>query len=189
MEKFFIVTNETFLKEIEDFYKNEEVRREFVKDFMTEHGIAGSGYYLHGSGSINVPFKERNKGEIVLYIDDNKENEEKFGKELRKAIRFDNGVFLRPFKKASKTLKEFQDLCIEKEIVINSWWHREGDWFEELRFGGYTTTRFEYQGKYYLRMETKHSGITPIHDGFNEIKGSEYYLALEGAEKERFSEV
>lgn len=46
--------------------------------------------------------------------------------------------------------------------------------------GGYSVSRFEYNGKMYLRMYTsRYDDITPEQEGFNEIKGSEYFKSLE----------
>ncbi len=183
VEKFYIVTNEKFLKEIEDFKENERKRNEFIKEFFRENGIVGSGYYISGNGFVNVPFEERNKGNIRLYIDDCEENNRKFEKQLLKPISFGN-CYLRSFRKGCSLLKKFQDECIKNKIIVNSYFHREGDYFDELHLGGYSVTRFSYEGKYYLRIETsKYDSITPTYDGFEEIKGSEFYVALEKYEE------
>lgn len=179
MEKFFIVTNEQFLKEIDDFKENERIRNDFIKEFFEEHGIYGSAYYIRGDGCVNVPFKDYEKKNINLYIGKSEENTEKFGKQLKKPVRFDDGYYLYAFRKDSSILKEFQQACVDKGIVINNHWHREGDYFNELRMGGYSVTRFSFDGKYYLHMETQKNGITPRYDGFEEIKGSEFYIAFE----------
>lgn len=183
MEKFYIVTNKKFLKEIEDFKENERKRNEFIKNFFQRNGISGTGYYISGDGLVNCPFEEWNKSDIRLYVEDCKENLEKFGKQLLKAVSFGE-IYLRKFRKGCALLKEFQSECIEKKIVINSHFHREGDYFKELHFGGYSLTRFLLDEKYYLRIETsKYGSITPDYDGFDEIKGSEFYKALEKFEE------
>ena len=41
MEKFYIVTNEKFLKEIDDYRKHEEERRTLANNFFENKGIAG----------------------------------------------------------------------------------------------------------------------------------------------------
>lgn len=88
---------------------------------------------------------------------------------------------MRKFRANSKTLKEFQNLWIEKNIVINNHSIREGDYFKELHLGGYLVSRFKYENKLYLKISTtKYETITPDDDtGFTEIKGSEFYKALE----------
>lgn len=57
MEKFFIVTNENFLKEINDYRKHGEERRIVVNNFFEDKGIAGKEYYISGSGFINRNLK------------------------------------------------------------------------------------------------------------------------------------
>ena len=182
MEKFYIVSNERFLKEIRDFKKHSEERRELINEFFDKKGIAGECYQICGDGAINEPFKDVQKGEIRLYIESCEENNQKFGRELLKPVKLfcDSDVMMRKFRANSKTLKEFQNLCIERNIVINNYPIREGDYFRELHMGGYSVSRFEYNGKMYLRMyASRYDDITPEQEGFNEIKGSEYFKSLE----------
>ena len=41
-------------------------------------------------------------------------------------------------------------------------------------------TSFKYNGKQYLRMSTnRYNSLTPCENGFEEIKGSEFFKALE----------
>ena len=82
MEKFYIVTNEKFLKEIDDYRKHGEERRILVNNFFENKGIVGEEYYISGDGFVNRPFKEHEKNNIRLYISDCNENDQKFGKEL-----------------------------------------------------------------------------------------------------------
>lgn len=185
MEKFYIVSNERFLKEISDFKIHSEERQKLIDEFFDEKGIGGELYHISGNGIINEPFTDFQKGDIRLYIEDCEENSQKFGKELLKPTKLfcDSNVMMRKFRANSKTLKEFQNLCIERNIVINNYPIREGYYFKELHMGGYSVSRFKYDGKVYLRMHTSsHSDITPEHEGFNEIKGSEFYRALEERE-------
>ena len=183
MEKFYIVTNEKFLKEINDYRKHGEERRIIANNSFEDKGIAGKEYCICGDGFVNRPFEEYEKHNIRLYIADCDENNQKFGKELLKPTKLfsDSDVLMRKFRANSKTLKEFQDLCIEKDIVINNHSIREGDYFKELHLGGYSVSRFEYENKLYLNISTtKYETITPYDDtGFTEIKGSEFYKALE----------
>ena len=183
MEKFYIVTNEKFLKEIDDYRKHEEERRILANNFFENKGIVGEEYYISGDGFVNRPFKEHEKNNIRLYISDCNENDQKFGKELLKPTKLfsDSDVLMRKFRANSKTLKEFQNLCIEKNIVINNHLIREGDYFKELHLGGYSVSRFKYENKLFLKISTtKYETVTPDDDtGFAEIKGSEFYKALE----------
>lgn len=183
MEKFYIVTNERFLKEIEDYKENERKRKGFIEDFFRRNEISGTRYCIRGDGFVNCPFEERNKEDICLYVDDCEKNNERYGKQLLKREAF-RGHYMRKFRKGSAILKAFQNECIEKRIVINSIFHREGDYFEKLCLGGYSVTRFELDGQYYLRMEAHEDGpVTPAYAGFEEIKGSDFYRALEKLEE------
>lgn len=183
MERFYIVTNKKFLDEIEEYKKNRLSQNEFIKEFFIKKGIHGTGYCIHGNGMINVPFDEYHKRSIGLYIESSQENDELFGSQLKKERVLSDGSRLREFRKNSPILKEFQDLCIKENLVINVQFHREGDYFKELLCSGYSVSRFECDGNYYLCIVADRDSITPIYDGFIEIKGSEFYAA-----KERFLE-
>lgn len=179
MEKFYIVTNEKFLKEIDEWKINDEIRNSFIKDFFYRNDICGMKYCLCGTGGVNSPFTEKEKKNIHLYIEDCKENNNKFERQLLKGAHFGDD-FLRRFRNGCALIKKFQDECVEKHIVINLRFHSEGDYFKELHLGGYTVTRFQFDGNYYLKIETnKYDSITSEFDGFSEINGSEFYLALE----------
>lgn len=109
MEKFYIVTNEKFLKEITDYRKHGEERRIVANNFFEDKGITGKEYYISGDGSVNRPFEEYEKHNIRLYITDCNENNQKFGKELLKPNKLfcDSDTLMRKFRANSKTLKEF----------------------------------------------------------------------------------
>ena len=66
MEKFYIVTNEKFLKEINDYRKHGEERRIIANNFFEDKGIAGKEYYIGGDGFVNRPFDEYEKHNIRL---------------------------------------------------------------------------------------------------------------------------
>lgn len=187
MEKFYIVTNEKFLKEINNYRKHEEERRLLIKDFFENKGIVGKEYHISGDGPVNRPFEEYEKHDIRLYITDCDENNQKFDKELLKPNRLfcDSDILMRKFRANSKTLKEFQDLCIKKKVVVNNRLIQEGNYFKELHLGGYSVSRFEHENKLYLNISTtKYETITPDDNtGFIEIKGSEFYKVLEELEK------
>ena len=179
MEKFYTVTNQKFLEEIEAYKKNRLSQDEFIKRFFAEKGIKETGYCIRGNGRVNTPFEERNKSEITLYVESSPENDALFASQLKKERTFNDGSKMREFRKNSPILKAFQDLCIKEKLVINVYFHREGDYFKELSYGGYSVTRFEYDGNYYLKIEADQETITPVYDGFVEIKGSEFYAARE----------
>lgn len=179
IEKFYIVKNEKLLKELNDFFNNKKKRNAFVKDFFNKNNISGTGYYICGSGLVNCPFNEKEMNEIVLYIDDCVENNELFGNQLLKRKSFGDS-YLRAFRKRSFVLKDFQQKCVEEKIVINSHFPFIGGYFKEFHCGGCSRNVFEYNGDLYLRITTsKFDSITPIENGFNEIKGSQYYDAYE----------
>lgn len=186
MEKFYVITNEKVLKEINDYRKHREERKIVANIFFENKGIIGKEYYIDGDGSTNCPFKEYDKHNIRLYITDCNENNQKFGKELLKPTKLfcDSDVLMRRFRTNSKTLKEFQDLCIEKNIIINNCPIRIGDYFKELHLGEYSFLIFEHKNKLYLNVSTtKYEAITPDDNtGFVEIKGSDFYKALEELE-------
>ena len=177
MEKFYIVTNEEFLDRVKKVKIAESERRKLIHRFFDEKGIDGKVYYIGGSGYVGVPFTERFKRDINLGINNTENNVKLFDNQLKKDTVNGN---MRMFKKSSKILKAFQDECIKEQIVINNHEVRVGDYFEELELLGYTYLKFEYDGKYYLYISSnKVESITPKKDGFNEIKGSEFYKVKE----------
>lgn len=185
MEKFYIVINEEFLGEIDRYMENSKNQRTLVKTFFDEHGIAGEEYHIGGNGFVNCQFSENEKSQIRLHILGCDDNNEKFGKELLKPVKLfcDSDAMMRSFRANSKTLKAFQDLCVEQKIVINIHPIRIGDYFKELHYGGYSSSYFEYDGNMYLRVKKDVDSITPEKDGFTEIKGSEYFKAKEAFEE------
>lgn len=185
MEKFYIIKNKQFLKEVKDYKKNGKVRDNLIQKFFKKHGITGSKYFIGGNGFVNEPFTEDEKENICLYVEDTKENLKKFEKQLKKPVTFKDGQSLYPFRKNSAILKEFQQECINKKIIINLHSHREGDYFKEVLYTNQSVTRFEYENQYYLRISADVNDITPIQDGFIEIKGSEFYNALERLKEEK----
>ena len=118
MKKFYIVTNQKFLEEIEEYKKNRRSQNEFIKRFFAEKGIKEIGYCIRGNGRINMPFEERDKSDITLYIESCPENNLLFGSQLKKERIFDDGSKMREFRKNSPIMKEFQDLCIKENLKI-----------------------------------------------------------------------
>ena len=186
MEKFYIVTNKGFLGEIDRYIENVKNQKALVREFFELHEIVGKEYHVGGNGFINCPFSEKEKGQIRLSILRCEANNAKFGKELLKPVKLfcDSNVMMRSFRANSKTLKEFQDLCVERQIVINIHEVRVGDYFKELHYGGYWSSYFKYKGKMYLRIDKDVDSITPEADGFTEIKGSKYFKEKEAFEEE-----
>lgn len=176
MEKYYIVKNINFQNQIKLDKENEKTQKKFVNNFFEENEISGNLYYLCGTGLCNMPFRDYEKENIRLYIEDNEKNNEIFGKQLKKS-KIDG---LKQFRKNSELLKRFQDACIEEQIIINLRGIRPGDWFKETELGGYRSQIFEWDGNIYLKIEKRSvDSITPIYEGFEEIRGSEFYKALE----------
>lgn len=177
MDKYYIVKNKKILNNIAKYKDNLQKQKEFIRDFYERHGIDGSMYYISGGGDIDTPFTEENKKSITLCIEDTVVNTQKFGDELKKAPLFDN---MKPFKARSKILRAFQDECIEKQIVINLYGVRWGDYFTGLHLGGYNYCVFEHNDELYLSLSsTRVDDTAPEVEGFEPIKGSEFHLAKE----------
>jgi hypothetical protein len=184
MEKFYIVKNEQYLKSVERDNEINKTRNEFVKDFFERHEIEGNKYFLRGDGRMNVPLSEDAKSSIALSIEDTEKNRERYGNQFKKS-RMEGMCDLR---KTSALLKELQEECIKKQVVINIWETRTGDYFKELGFGGYSIRRFIISDDMYLSINTnnhRNSDITPKNEGFLEIKASEFYLARERLEESK----
>lgn len=177
MEKYYIVTCKEFLADVERYKRNSKERNDFFVDFSERHHIDGNEYYFGGDGSVNQPFEEYHKNNICLAISDTEHNSSLYRSQCKTKLFCNNLI---EFKKSSPVLKEFQQECIDKNVIINLHRMREGDYFKELHYGGYSVSRFECDNNYYLKIETdRKEMITPEYDGFNEIKASEFYLALE----------
>ncbi len=182
IEKYYIVENEDFLKKVRFFEKARKDRNQLIVEFFKEHGIDGDSYYFSGDGYVNEPFSEEEKRKICLSIDLTEKNERNFGNQLKKNP-CRNGLY--SFKKSSPVLKAFQDICIERQVIISLWDHFIGDYFLELHFGGFSSEFFENNGVTYLKVVTsRHGSITPQNKGFTEIKASEYFKTLEELEGE-----
>ena len=175
MEKYYVVENKKFLESIERDKRIRSERDNFIKRFFQKQGIDGIKYYFRGTGRVNVPFEERHKSSIRLYIEDTETNRKKFEKQLTNFHLQE----LVAFRKNSQISKKFQEACITEKIVVNFWETMPGDYFEELIMGGYSVQQFNYNGAMYLKMSTNtHKSITPEYEGFKEIKANEYYASL-----------
>ncbi|MGL6219189.1 MAG: hypothetical protein ACRC36_14220 [Lacrimispora sphenoides] len=184
MEKYYIVKNEQYLKSVERDNEISKKRNAFVKDFFERHEIEGSIYFLRGDGRMNVPLPEDAKSSIALSIEDTEKNRERYGSQFKKSRR--EGMY--DLRKTSTLLKELQEECIRKQVVINIWETRTGDYFKELGFGGYSIRRFIFSDDMYLSINTNNynnSDITPKNEGFLEINASEFYLAMESLEESK----
>lgn len=91
-------------------------RSKFVREFLRKHEIEGFIYYICGKGEFNTIFKEEEKRNIKFYIEDNEANEERFGRQLKQKKVIKD---LRELKQNSPILKDFQNECIKRHIIIN----------------------------------------------------------------------
>lgn len=99
-----------------DYKKAKLERNLFVRDFFEQYKIKGKRYYICGKGDINVPFANDEKKNITLFIEDNKDNSINLEKHIKKTKK----IFeLLELKRSSNILKNFQDECVKKGIIIN----------------------------------------------------------------------
>lgn len=176
VEKFYKIKNNRLEKEVIFFREENKKRNELIRDFFEKHGIVGTSYYMSADGLFNRSVEEYKKSGIRLCI--GLENTEKFADQTIKNSICPETI---QFKKSSKILKDFQQECVNRQVVINLQCIEMGLYFKELRYGGYSTDGLhEKDGFYYLKISTsKFDSITPAEDGFEEIKGSEYYTVKE----------
>lgn len=158
MEKFFIITDECRYKEdYKNYRKNTKDVNEVVKEFFNENEIETSKYYLTNN---------------QLYIVPTNKDLEKFDKDLNKPIEYG----LRAFKKKGKINKLFIQKLESKGLSIlnkpNLWMYMSGF------YGSMSTTTYLINDVMYLRLSTNYD-VEINEKGFDEIKASEYYLAIE----------
>ena len=183
VEKFYRIQNHELQNMVHFYEDNLDKRNALVKQFFEKHDIEGADYYFGGNGLCNVVFQEHKKGDIVLCIPPTKKNLDTFAGQLKK-----NSVCkgLVEFKKTSPILKEFQNECIHQKVVINLLDVEIRHFFKEFMVGGLRVDGLFAKDDYlYLNILTSlYDTITPIKEGFTEIKGSEYYKVLEEMEEE-----
>ena len=177
MTKFYMIKNKKILDAVAIYKKNYKERNKFIVDFYSSHGIDGNQYYLGGDGPINKPFTDTWKKHIVLHVENTTNNLSKFATEFKRSRKFDD---LYEFKKTSKILKEFQEECINKKVIINLEKVYWGDYFKDLCYKLYSYTTFSYDGILYLGITCNSlEQFEPKCDGVIEINGSEFYKKLE----------
>jgi hypothetical protein len=159
-EKFYIVTEKSPLfKEYFDWLKNEKVAREFACDFAKRYGLPALISYDNTTFSIIVDRKKSNP----------------FMVQLKKAPCWTEKGELYDFKKNSPIgkawigeLKAANLKILRRPLVLMYFSNPCGRWGWEL---------FDYENRLYLKIETECEPNTP--EGMMEIKGSEYYKAVE----------
>jgi hypothetical protein len=178
MERYFIATKESELvKDINKYIQMCKEQSQFVKKFCDEKGIEAHEYIISGDGTINQPFGEYWKKNIKFYINPTDKDKEILGKYLTKPS---DRHGLCAFKKSSAIAKEFADLCVKEKVVINLHACDLRNYFKSIGWNGYNRTLFEIDnGDYYLKVESKGLKEDDTPEGMIEIKGSEFYLAME----------
>lgn len=162
MEKFYLVTDESSLKEkYLNYRKNRGIVRDFTIRFLEKHGIKTESYY---------------PTELYLYIVPTKEDNEKFEKQLCRNSH--NG--LRQFKKNSKINKDWIACSRQENIKVLENPH-VGSYFNNI-FMAYRSRLFEYKDNVYCSYSTEGGFKTP--KGFEEMKASEFFKIIEEIQEE-----
>lgn len=181
MEKAFrIEKGSKYDTDLRKYIDNTNSQAKFVKEFFKTHNIETSRYYVGANGSVNKPFEEYNKDEIVLGIIATEQDKINFGKMLCKETR--EGMF--DFRKKSKVNKEFQDHCIENQVIINLSEPDLRDYFKSMDWKGYGRSLFKNEDIWYLKTESELLKDNDIPEGFIEIKLSEFYSIKDKMESE-----
>lgn len=163
MEKFFIVTNESPLRqEYLDYKLNRNSVNEFVKEFMPRHGIESKEYAASPDYFYIVPTKadEVNLSAMLSKYSDN-----------QGLVAFrKNSIVGRAW------ISERSEIGLElkREPFI--------PFFFNCLYGKSRNRIFEIDGTVYLHFEADGKINTPI--GFQEILGSEFYRVIEQYERE-----
>lgn len=181
MEKAFkIENNAKYYIDLEKYIDNANQQRKLVDEFLKSKKIEATQYRVGGSGSVNKPFEEYNKDEIILDILPTEKDKENFGKMLRK----ENDYGLCSFKKKSKINKEFQDYCIETQIIINLYQPDLRDYLKSLDWYKYSRALIKHDDYWYLKVQSDLLKDDDVPEGFIEIKLSEFYKVVEESKED-----
>ncbi len=157
MERFFEVTPASALhKEWIEYKENDRRVREQFKKFAGEQGISADEYYVADDSVFIVPTEA---------------DKEKFGNALLRPL--ENGLC--QFRKASKVSKAWvqglkdADLKVIRKPMLML--------YLKARQGRFRSRLFDQDGSVYCSMDPC-GDDTP--EGFQEMKGSEFYKLLEG---------
>ncbi|MGL5328357.1 MAG: hypothetical protein ACRDD7_03740 [Peptostreptococcaceae bacterium] len=177
MERAFrVLKDSTYYNRFMKYIENMDNQKKIVKEFLDKHDIETREYYLGGNGAVNQPFIEIWKSDIDLYIVPTEKDKLRFDKVLCKPL--EHG--LRKFKKSNKLLKEFQQYCIDNQVVINAHEDAPRDYFESIGLSGYSYSRVKIEDEIYLKISSHRLSKDEIPEGFEELKLSEYYKIIEG---------
>lgn len=176
MERAFKISDTSkYAVDLDKYIERANYTNSKIKELTKKLGIEANMYFLYGNGMCNVPFNEFGKKDIRFAILPTDNDLKKFSKELCKA---DNEGY-RSFRVNSKTMKEIQDFCIEEKIIINLLPLDERDYFQSLRWRGYSRQRFKLDGILYMKISSEALTEDDIPEGFEIIKLSEFYSKLE----------
>ena len=179
MERAFIIEKESkYYRRLNICKQYMDERNKVVNDFFNKNGIESTEYHMGGNGRCNAPFYHWEKEEIYLYIIPTDNDLTNFKTSFNKPLQ--NG--LRKLRKNSKLLKEFQQICIDEQIIINITEPNLRDYFQSLGFNGYHQTRFIKNNNLYLLVESDYLDKKEIPKNFIEIKLSEFYKIKESLE-------
>ena len=179
MERTFIIEKESKYYRMLNIYEQYmDERNKVVNDFFNKKGIESTEYHMGGNGRCNAPFYHWEKEEIYLYIIPTDNDLIKFKTSFNKPL--ENG--LRKLRKNSELLKEFQQICIDKHIIINPTEPNLRDYFQSLGYKSYHQTRFIKDNDLYLLVKSNYLDGKEIPKNFIEIKLSEFYRAKESLE-------
>ena len=182
MEKAFrIESNAKYYIDLEKYIANADQQRKLVDNFCKSKGIESTRYRVGGDGFVNKPFEEHEKEDIGLDIIPTEKDKENFGKMLRK----ENNYGLCPFKKKSKINKDFQNYCIETQMIINLSEPYLRDYLKSLDCGRYSRSLFKHEDVWYLKVISDYLKDDDIPEGFTEIKLSEFYRIAEEIKEDK----
>ncbi len=158
MEQYFEIPNTSnHYKEYFDWFEKDEKNKMHVKNFFKRFDITTNRYAIYDG---------------KLWIEDCKENRNKFGKQL--AVKGKNGVV--PFKKTSKIGKAWSALNIQearKPFV--------GFFFPQC-IGRIRSRLFHVKNKVFCSIECVDYDVQVKNAEFIEMKASEFFKIVEGEE-------
>ncbi len=176
MERAFkIVVGSKVHEEWTQWVETREINRLFINEFFTKYGVESNPYTFGGDGYCNVPFEEDNKNKIYLGIKPTEDDLASFGSQLCKP----NNRGVSYFKKSSKILKDFQQECIDKGIVINQTPLEIQGYFKSMGYTRHRVSHVPFDDTWLVKIENDYLAADDNPEGFEPIKLSEYYTYVE----------
>lgn len=180
MKKFYHVTNQNC---INCFRSDREImkhRNEVVQEFFDAHGIDGREYALYAPGArigtitnVDMPITEEEKYKICLRIEGTPNNKEKLKEHVSCYPNEKTSLIFRP---DSELLHEFQDLCVERQVVVRHCPTKPCYFFTNV-WDRVFMSHFFLSDDLYLMLDTdRYDGddFEPAADGFEELTEEEY---------------